>query len=91
MQWDYFTSKQSSSQTMTAKFIFCSFLVFFTVLGAVIAVEICDASYCNNGGLCKESGRKRVCECIPSIYNGTYCEEMVNYCDPNPCTSADCT
>lgn len=76
---------------MTAKSIFCSFLVIYFVIGAVIAEEICDASYCNNGGLCKSRGRKRVCECIPSIYNGTYCEEMVNNCDPNPCSLGNCT
>lgn len=77
---------------MTAIFIFCSILAISSVFSAVIAVDICDSSYCNNGGLCKESGNKRVCECITDIYNGTYCEEMVNHCNPNPCSdSASCT
>ncbi|CAO1308180.1 unnamed protein product [Diamesa serratosioi] len=77
---------------MTANFIFRSFLVVFSVFGAVNAVEYCDASFCNNGGLCKEIRNKRVCECIPDTYNGTYCEEIVNNCNPNPCSdSASCT
>lgn len=75
---------------MTAMSIFYSYLVILSVLGVVIAVEICDASYCNYGGLCSEKGRNRTCECILGVYNGTYCENIVNNCDPNPCNSGAC-
>lgn len=74
---------------MIAMSIFYSCLVIFSVLGAVITVELCDASYCNHGGLCKEKGMNRFCECVPGLYNGTYCEEMVNNCDSNPCPSQE--
>lgn len=75
---------------MTAMSIFYSCLVILSVLGAVIGVEICDASYCNYGGLCIEKGRNRTCECVKNVYNGTYCEEVVDYCFPNPCNGGKC-
>ena len=39
---------------------------------------------CKNAGRCENLGHFHQCHCQPG-YKGSYCEEMVDECQPNPC------
>ncbi|XP_015686578.1 neurogenic locus notch homolog protein 1-like, partial [Protobothrops mucrosquamatus] len=46
---------------------------------------------CRNSGLCVDRGNTHLCHCQPG-YTGSYCEEQVDECSPNPCQNgATCT
>lgn len=46
---------------------------------------------CRNGGLCMDAGNTHHCRCQPG-YTGSYCEDQVDECSPNPCQNgATCT
>lgn len=46
---------------------------------------------CQHGGLCVDEGDKHYCHCQAG-YTGSYCEDEVDECSPNPCQNgATCT
>eukprot|EP00061_Rhincodon_typus_P009676 g33345.t1 len=46
---------------------------------------------CRNSGLCIDAGNTHHCRCQAG-YTGSYCEEQVDECTPNPCQNgATCT
>lgn len=46
---------------------------------------------CQHGGLCVDEEDKHYCHCQAG-YTGSYCEEEVDECSPNPCQNgATCT
>lgn len=46
---------------------------------------------CRNSGLCENRGNTHFCLCQAG-YTGSYCEEQVDECSPNPCQNgATCT
>lgn len=46
---------------------------------------------CRNSGLCVDTGNTHFCRCQAG-YTGSYCEEQVDECSPNPCQNgATCT
>lgn len=48
-------------------------------------------SLCRNGGLCMDAGNTHHCRCQAG-YTGSYCEDQVDECSPNPChNGATCT
>ena len=60
-----------------------SFVPFF------VGVEV--ARLCRNSGLCLDAGNTHYCQCQAG-YTGSYCEEQVDECIPNPCQNgATCT
>lgn len=49
------------------------------------------AHLCRNSGLCVDTGNTHFCRCQAG-YTGSYCEEQVDECSPNPCQNgATCT
>lgn len=49
------------------------------------------ARLCRNSGHCVDRGNTHFCHCQPG-YTGSYCEEQVDECSPNPCQNgATCT
>lgn len=49
------------------------------------------AHLCRNSGLCVDTGNTHFCSCQAG-YTGSYCEEQVDECSPNPCQNgATCT
>lgn len=49
------------------------------------------AHLCRNSGQCLDAGNVHYCHCQAG-YTGSYCEEQVDECNPNPCQNgATCT
>lgn len=49
------------------------------------------AHLCRNSGQCLDAGNVHYCHCQIG-YTGSYCEEQVDECTPNPCQNgATCT
>lgn len=49
------------------------------------------AALCRNGGQCVDAGSTHLCRCQAG-YMGSYCQEQVDECVPNPChNGATCT
>lgn len=60
-------------------------------LTALSLAGIDVAHLCRNSGLCVDSGNTHFCRCQAG-YTGSYCEEQVDECSPNPCQNgATCT
>lgn len=49
------------------------------------------AHLCRNSGQCLDAGNTHYCRCQAG-YTGSYCQEQVDECSPNPCQNgAACT
>lgn len=67
-------------------------------VGAQVSVPSCLVStgidvtlLCQHGGLCVDEEDKHYCHCQAG-YTGSYCEDEVDECSPNPCQNgATCT
>ena len=55
----------------------------------ISGVEV--AHLCRNSGQCLDAGSTHYCRCQAG-YTGSYCQEQVDECSPNPCQNgAVCT
>uniref|UniRef100_A0A8C3TG60 Neurogenic locus notch homolog protein 1 n=1 Tax=Chelydra serpentina TaxID=8475 RepID=A0A8C3TG60_CHESE len=66
--------------------------VCFTVCSRPCALPGVDVAHlCRNSGLCVDRDNTHFCRCQAG-YTGSYCEEQVDECSPNPCQNgATCT
>lgn len=49
-----------------------------------ITADLKVENVCKNAGRCENVGNSHKCQCQPG-YMGSYCEEMVDECQSNPC------
>lgn len=57
----------------------------------LVCVGVDVAHLCHNSGQCLDAGNVHHCLCQVG-YTGSYCEEQVDECTPNPCQNgATCT
>lgn len=66
---------------------------FITTLSSSFAIHLgVDVAHlCHNSGQCLDAGNVHYCHCQVG-YTGSYCEEQVDECTPNPCQNgATCT
>lgn len=63
--------------------------LLWCLLLPLLGVEV--ARLCRNSGQCLDAGNTHYCHCQAG-YTGSYCEEQVDECIPNPCQNgATCT
>lgn len=74
--------------TQTSLLMLCLALISFLL---VCSVGVDVARLCRNSGQCLDAGNTHYCQCQAG-YTGSYCEEQVDECIPNPCQNgAMCT
>lgn len=66
-------------------------LVFNSVFPTCMMLGVEVAHLCRNSGQCLDAGNTHYCRCQAG-YTGSYCQEQVDECSPNPCQNgAICT
>ena len=75
---------------LTMHFLLNLWLIYSVTRSSMISgVEV--AHLCRNSGQCLDAGSTHYCRCQAG-YTGSYCQEQVDECSPNPCQNgAVCT
>lgn len=74
---------------ISARAVQCFTNLLWCLLLPLLGVEV--ARLCRNSGQCLDAGNTHYCHCQAG-YTGSYCEEQVDECIPNPCQNgATCT
>lgn len=68
-----------------------SYQIVHSVTPSMLITGVEVAHLCRNSGQCLDAGNTHYCRCQAG-YTGSYCQEQVDECSPNPCQNgATCT